>query len=127
MNEGPVPKAAISRPEIAGPIKRPALKFAELRLTAFGKSLCPTISAANAWRTGASIAVEIPSTPAKTNTCHKAMCSDITRAPNINAENAPRAFVPINSLRLLKRSARAPPCKEKNRTGVNWIAVTIPK
>jgi hypothetical protein len=37
-NDGPVPKAAMRKPETAGPIRRPALKFAEFRLTAFGKS-----------------------------------------------------------------------------------------
>ena len=37
-NEGPVPKAAMSKPETAGPMRRPPLKFAEFRLTALGKS-----------------------------------------------------------------------------------------
>ena len=39
MKDGPVPKAAIKPPEIAGPMSRPALKFAEFNETAFGKSL----------------------------------------------------------------------------------------
>ena len=65
-----MPKAAISKPDSAGPTKRPALKFAEFRLTALGRSSWPTMSAAKVWRTGASIAVEIPSTAANANTCH---------------------------------------------------------
>ena len=44
INEGPVPKALISKPETAGPTKRAALKFAEPRLMAFLVSSLPTIS-----------------------------------------------------------------------------------
>ena len=60
-NEGPVPKAAIRRPERPGPISRAALKFAELRLTALGKSSFPTTSLVNACLTVASRADASPS------------------------------------------------------------------
>ncbi len=46
--DGPVWNAAIKRPETPGPMRRPALKFAEFRLTAFARSLFPTISDVNA-------------------------------------------------------------------------------
>jgi hypothetical protein len=57
------------KPEMAGPINRPALKFAEFRLTAFAKSEWPTISDVNDCLIGPSIAPEIPRTAAHTNTC----------------------------------------------------------
>ena len=43
----------------------------------------------------------------------------MTSVPSVIAENAPKALVPIKSLRLSKRSAKAPPWSEKRRNGVN--------
>ena len=48
IKEGPVPNHAMSSPERPGPTRRPALKFAEFKLTAFAISLLPTISLVNA-------------------------------------------------------------------------------
>ena len=73
MNDGPVPNAAIDKPESAGPIMRPELKLAELRLTAFATSFFPTTSALNAMRTGASTALDTPSTKARMNICQICM------------------------------------------------------
>ena len=81
MKDGPVLKWAIRKPDIAGPTRRPALKLAELRLTALATSECPTISEVNAWRIGASIADEIPRTAAPTNTCQSSMRSMTTNIP----------------------------------------------
>ena len=39
MKDGPVPKAAIKPPDTAGPTNLPALKLAEFKDTAFGRSL----------------------------------------------------------------------------------------
>ena len=68
-NDGPVSKRAIRKPDSAGPIKRPALKFAEFKLTAFAISEWPTISEVKDWRIGASRADEIPRVSAKKKTC----------------------------------------------------------
>ena len=119
INEGPVPKAAIKPPEIAGPTRRPALKLAEFNETALGRSVCPTTSVVKAWRTGASIAVEIPKIPASTKTCHSAIRSVITSAPKASDAAPPTTLVRINTFRLLNRSASFPPCSEKARTGAN--------
>ena len=66
---------------MAGPTRRPALKLAELRLTAFATSEWPTISEVNACLIGASIADDIPSRAAPTKTCHSSIFSIITRMP----------------------------------------------
>lgn len=60
-----MPNAAINKPETPGPISLAKLKFAEFRLTAFGKSALPTISAVKLCLTGASIALAAPSAKAK--------------------------------------------------------------
>ena len=80
--EGPVSKLAINTPERAGPIKRPALKFAELRLTALATSLSPTISAVKLCLIGASIAEAIPRTAAQTKTCQSSITSATTKMPS---------------------------------------------
>ena len=63
-NTQPVPTTAMSTPASAGPTIRARLKVTEFRLTAFGRSVPPTISTTNDWRTGTSIALVMPSTAA---------------------------------------------------------------
>ena len=72
-NDGPVPNAAINKPETPGPINRARLKFAEFKLTALPRSARPTISAVKLCRTGASIALDNPKVNAQTKTCHNLM------------------------------------------------------
>ena len=67
--EGPVPKRVMRYPESAGPINLPKLKFAELRLTAFGKSSTPTISETKLCLTGPSTAAAMPVAIANKKTC----------------------------------------------------------
>ena len=100
-------------------MRRPALKFAEFKLTALETSSSPTTSDVNAWRTGPSTALEIPSTNAKIQTCKIFTTSVNTSKPKIPADNPPAMFVQIKTFRLLNRSASAPPCKLKNIKGAN--------
>ena len=62
----PPPKAPISRPAIAGPAMRAALKDAELRPTALLRSSGGTISLTKLWRAGASKAEPMPNASAST-------------------------------------------------------------
>ncbi|CAB5002797.1 unannotated protein [freshwater metagenome] len=103
------------------------MKFAELRLTAFGKSSGPTTSFVKLCRTGPSIAVDTPNANAKRNTCHSATTPAITKIPSTAEERPPAIFVAMRTLLLLKRSASAPPCKLNRSTGANCNAVTKPK
>ena len=66
LDDGPVPNAAIRKPEIAGPTNLPKWKFALLRLIAFVRSSRPTISILKLWRIGASIAAKTPKRIAST-------------------------------------------------------------
>ena len=117
--DGPVSKRAIKKPDKAGPINRPALKFAEFRLTAFAISEWPTISEVNDWRIGASIADAIPRVSAKKNTCQICTFPARTKSPSPSDESAPITLVATSNFRLLTRSASAPPCSEKKSTGAN--------
>ena len=69
MKETPVPNRTIRSPDAAGPIKRPALKFAEFRLIALGISLLPTSSELKLVLTGASRALKTPTIKASRATC----------------------------------------------------------
>ena len=60
------PNAPMARPAAAGPMTRAALNMAELSATAGPTSSRPTISTANAWRTGMSTALAMPSRNART-------------------------------------------------------------
>ncbi len=62
----PVPIAAMTTPETAGPIIRAALNEVELSATALCRSASPTSSATKVWRTGASNAAALPNRKAKT-------------------------------------------------------------
>ena len=118
-NDGPVSKRAIRKPDSAGPTKRPALKLAEFKLTAFAISEWPTISEVNDWRIGASTAEEIPKVAAKKNTCQTCTWPVKTNSPSPSEDKAPIKLVAISNLRLFTRSASAPPCSEKKSTGAN--------
>ena len=126
-NDGPVPKAAIIKPDSAGPTSLPKLKLAELRLTAFGTSTTPTISEVKLCRTGLSIASATPRAKAKAITCQICTLLVTTSIPSVSEVNPAAMLVKIKTLRLLKRSAKAPPGKLKNQTGANCSAVTTPK
>ena len=65
----PTPNAPIVSPATAGPMTRAPLNIAELRATALPTSSRPTISTANAWRVGMSMAFRMPSRNAMTRTC----------------------------------------------------------
>ena len=59
------PTAPMTRPATAGPMIRAPLNIAELSATALPMSSRPTISTANAWRTGMSIEFTVPMTSAR--------------------------------------------------------------
>jgi hypothetical protein len=122
-----IPKAAINRPDRAGPTKRPRLKFAELRLTAFGTSALPTISEVKLNRAGWPTASAMPSVKARAMTCQICTLLVTTRIPSSSEVNPAAELVTIKTFRLLKRSAKAPPGKLTNHTGANCRAVTKPK
>ena len=61
-NTQPVPTATMSSPATAGPAIRATLNVIELSATALATWSGPTISTANACRTGTSIAEKQPST-----------------------------------------------------------------
>ena len=63
--QAPTPAVAMTTPAIAGPITREALRRPELRATAFGSSLRPTISKVRDWRPGASSTRATPPTAAR--------------------------------------------------------------
>ena len=126
MNDGPVLKCAMRKPESAGPTSLPALKLAEFRLTALATSEWPTISEVKAWRIGASIAVDMPRTAAPTNTCQSSITFAITKIPITKLASPATALVQIKSFLLFTRSAILPPCRLKRSTGANCTAVTRP-
>ena len=65
-NAGAMPNAPIVNPARAGPTTRAPLNIAELIATALPTSRGPTISIANAWRTGMSTALAQPRRSAST-------------------------------------------------------------
>jgi hypothetical protein len=66
MPKGTVtPNAAIVTPAMAGPTTRDRLKLVELRAIALVRSSGGTSSAANAWRTGISMALTKPAASAR--------------------------------------------------------------
>ncbi|CAB4795751.1 unannotated protein [freshwater metagenome] len=121
-----MPNAAINKPETPGPISLAKLKFAELRLTAFGKSALPTISAVKLCLTGASIALAVPRANAKKKTCQSFTCSVMTSKPRVVAEIPPAKLQIISVLRLLNLSAIFPPCILKSKAGKNCNPTTNP-
>ena len=62
------PNAPMVNPATAGPTTRAPLNIAELSETAFPMSLGPTISMANDWRTGMSMALTQPRPSASATT-----------------------------------------------------------
>ena len=114
-------------PDKAGPISRPKLKLAEFKLTALGISVMPTISDVKLCRTGLSTASATPSAKARAITCQIFTLWVTTSKPKISEVNPAAKLVDIKTLRLLNRSASAPPGRLTNQTGANCNAVIIPR
>ncbi len=75
---GANPNQPIMTPETAGPTSRAELNCMEFRPTALGNKSCPTISATNDCRAGASKAWTMPSVNAITYTCQSWATSNVT-------------------------------------------------
>jgi len=123
---GPVPNQAMARPARAGPTMRAELKVAADRASAFGSSRVSTISETNACRTGVSIALTTPSRPAKTKTCQSRTTPDMIINARTRESTLHAALTTMSSLRLSYRSASLPPYSERNSTGRNCNATTVP-
>ena len=112
--------APISSPATAGPRIRDALNRAELSPTAFATSSRPTISTANAWRVGMSIALVMPRSAARTMTCQTSTTPVAVSANRTKARTIATVWVAISVLRLGSWSAITPPNRPKMITGPNW-------
>ena len=126
-NAGPVPKAPIRTPAIAGPTSRAKLKLVEFKPTAFGKSSLPTSSGTKDCLTGASTAPAIPRMKANTKICHTTTKSVTTKIPKVRAALPAIELVPTRIFRLLNLSANLPAGRLKNKAGANCNPVTIPR
>ena len=123
----PVFVAAIVSPATAGPTTRAALKSAEFRTTALTTSSRPTISTANAWRTGISIALTQPSRTARTRIIHTWTVPVRASTPRISASAARIDSHTTSVHRFGSVSAMSPPKSPSTRTGVHWAAATMPR
>ena len=120
-------KTAIMRPATAGPITRAALKVAELRAMALTTSSRPTISTANDWRTGISMAFAQPRRIARTRIIQTSTTPVRVRTPSATARAAITASTAMSVGRLGRASAMRPPKRPRTRTGVHCAAATTPR
>ena len=125
-NAGPTPNAAIARPARAGPMTRAPLNIAELRATALPMSSRPTSSIENAWRTGMSTALAIPSRKASTRIIQTSTTPVMTRTARIAARTIIATWVAIRTCRFGSASAATPANRPRTMTGMNWAADTMP-
>ena len=106
---GPVPISDRAMPASAGPMMRAELKIAELSEIAFGSRSGPTISEANAWRVGLSIALTVPRQAASAITCQSWIVPVMVSTPSVAATSPAPTLVHRSRCRLSYRSASRPP------------------
>ncbi len=99
-NADGVPTAAMTRPATAGPAILARLNTALFSPIAFGRSLRPTISTANACRVGLSTTVARPSANASAYTCQICTVPVSASTPRISARPPMTDWVTIRILRL---------------------------
>ncbi len=125
-NAGPTPNAAIARPAAAGPTTRAPLNIAELSATAAPTSSRPTSSMANAWRTGMSTALAMPSRKASSRIIQTWTTPVMTRTASTAARTIITICVATRTRRFGRASAATPANRPRTMTGMNWAAATIP-
>ena len=120
------PTAPMVRPAIAGPTTRAPLNMAELSATALPMSSRPTISIANAWRTGMSTAFAQPSRSGEHQDDRDGRESGDRQDREDRGEGHHQAWTTISVGRLGSVSATMPANSPKIITGMNWAAATTP-
>ena len=123
---GAMPNAPIVRPATAGPTTRAPLNIAELIATALPISRGPTISMANAWRTGMSTALAQPSSTASRMIIQTSTTPVAVSTVRMTASTIIVACTASNVWRLGSTSARTPANRPKIITGRNWAVATTP-
>ncbi len=121
-----MPKAPIVRPATAGPITRAPLNIAELIATALPTSRAPTISIANAWRTGMSTAFAQPRSRASTMIIQTSTTPVSVSTVRTIASSIITTCTASSVCRFGRTSASTPANSPSTITGRNCAPATTP-
>ena len=107
----------MTSPPIAGPMIRLALNIAAERPMALDMSGLPTSSTANAWRTGISKALQMPSSRARRRIIHTSTTPVAVIRKSVIARTIIAVWMTMSVRRLGSASATMPPNRPSTSTG----------